>query len=115
MNAECNRAHRSTPGFRNLGFLQQNLAAVHRPSHTIRRALTTLPALQVMAAPTKTFHEGEDTMWIETTNRRIVSAAKGSGDIKDITTLACQKQRHQTQESNSMGLLRVIAFSPQVH
>ena len=37
----------SQPGFSSA---EWNVAAVHRPLHTIRRALTTLPTLQVLAA-----------------------------------------------------------------
>ena len=41
-----------------------------------------------VGSPTKTFDEGENTMLIDEANGRVGSAAKGSGDIKDTTTLA---------------------------
>ena len=89
-NAECNRAHRGTPeGI--LGFSQQcesgsRAQTIASDSHGAHNQAS----FASVGCPTKTFHEGENTMLIDEANGRVGPAAKSSGDIKDITTLAYQ-------------------------
>ena len=44
-----------------------------------------------VGSPTKTFHEGENTVLIDETNGGVGPAAKGGGNIQNLTTLTNQR------------------------
>ena len=56
-----------------------------------RRQRTAETQLWGVGSPTKTFHEGENTVLIDEANGGVGPAAKGGGNIKDTTTLTNQR------------------------